>query len=91
MIIEVHLHTILQQQTADGLVNLLEVKLPSGSTISDLLTFLDIEMSADSLLMAVNGRVAKIDQILVDQDTVNLMPAISGGRVKGVKLLRLKR
>ena len=79
MIIEVHLHTILQQQTADGLVNLLEVKLPSGSTISDLLTFLDIEMSADSLLMAVNGRVAKIDQILVDQDTVNLMPAISGG------------
>ena len=79
MIIKVHLHTTLQRQTADGLVSRLEVELPIGSTITDLLDDLEIKMSPDALLLAVNGRVAQIDQTLVDQDVVNLMPAISGG------------
>ena len=71
MIIKVHLHTTLQRQTADGLVSRLEVELPIGSTITDLLDDLEIKMSPDALLLAVNGRVAQTDQTLVDQDVVN--------------------
>jgi len=40
---------------------------------------LDIKYSPDSLLLAVNGRVAGTDQVLNPDDQVNLMPAISGG------------
>ena len=79
MKIEVHLHTTLQRQTSEGVVNKLTLDLPSGSTLSDLLKDLEVEMNSDSLLLVVNGQVADISQILIDKDVVNLMPAISGG------------
>jgi sulfur carrier protein ThiS len=74
-----HLHTILQRQTPDGLVNRLELDLPGGIRLADLLTKLEISLPEDALLLAVNGRVADVEQVLQDGDQVNIMPAISGG------------
>ena len=79
MKITVHLHTILQRQTPQGLVNQLEVSLPANSTLEGLLQYLEINMDPDALLLAVNGRVAELNQTLQEGDKVNLMPAISGG------------
>ncbi len=75
----VHLHTILQRQTPDGLISLLEVQLPPDSTLADLLSFLNIELAPEHLLLAVNGRIAELNQVLSEGDQVNLMPAMSGG------------
>ena len=79
MIITVYLHTILQRQTPDGLKNRLEVKIPPGSTLVDLLKELKVDIDINSLLLVVNGRSAELTQLLNDGDQVNLIPAISGG------------
>ena len=79
MIVTVHLHTILQRQTPEGLVDRLDVNLPSGVTLAGLLQQLEIELAPEFLLLVINGRVASLDDILQDGDEVNLMPALSGG------------
>ena len=79
MQLQVHLHTILQRQTPEGLVSRLDVFMPQGSTLSDLIEHLDIELAPEHMLLAVNRRMAELDQVLHDGDMVNLMPAISGG------------
>lgn len=79
MKITVHLHSILQIQTPEGMINRLEVDLPSQSTMEDLLRQLQIELSPEHLLLARNGRVVDVDQTLQEGDLVNLMPAMSGG------------
>ena len=79
MIVIAHLHTVLQRQTPEGLIRRLEVDLPGGSRVADLLLILEITLPLDALLLAVNGRVADPEQILKDGDQVNIMPAISGG------------
>jgi sulfur carrier protein ThiS len=81
MEITVHLHTILQKRTPQGVVSRLDLKLSERTSMGDLLKLLEIEMEPDALLLAVNGRVADLDQELQDEDVVNLMPAISGGAV----------
>ena len=75
MIIVVHLHTILQR----GGHNRLEIEMPIGSTIGDLISLLDIELSLEDVILVVNNHTADIDQILKEQDIVHLIPAISGG------------
>lgn len=75
MIIVVHLHTILQQ----GGHNHLEIEMPVGSTIGELMSRLDIELNLEDIIIAVNNRTANIDQILQEQDVVHFIPAISGG------------
>jgi len=75
MIIVVHLHTILQR----GGHNRLEIEMPIGSTIGDLISLLDIELSLEDIILVVNNHTADIDQILKEQDIVHLIPAISGG------------
>lgn len=75
----VHLHTVLQKQTEDGLVDTIHLSLPSGSTMQNLLDFLHIDFPPDALLLAVNGRVANLKTQLKDGDQINLMPALSGG------------
>lgn len=57
----------------------LEVSLPDASTVGDLLSAMETTMPLDSLLLAVNSRVAEVEQVLRDGDQVNIMPAISGG------------
>jgi sulfur carrier protein ThiS len=78
--VTVHLHTILQRQTPEGLVRLVEIELPQGGRVIDILSSLAISMPPETLILAVNGRVVDIDQLLVEGDQVNIMPAISGGR-----------
>ena len=77
--ISVHLHTILQRQTPEGLVGRVDARLPEGSTIADLLQHLQVALEPDALLLVVNGRMAELEQTLLEGDQVNLMPAISGG------------
>ena len=74
-----HLHTVLQRQTPEGLIRRLEVELPGGSRVADLMAAHEITMPEDALLLAVNGRIAAPDTVLQDGDQVNLMPAIAGG------------
>jgi molybdopterin converting factor small subunit len=77
--ITVHLHTILQRQTPQGLKRRLELELPQGTTLADLLARLEIELSPDVMLLVVNGRIVELAYELKDGDIVNLMPALSGG------------
>lgn len=79
MQITVHLHTILQRQTPEGLISCMDVTLTEGSTLADLIAQLDIDLSADDLLLVVNRRAAEPERVLQDGDIVNLIPAISGG------------
>jgi sulfur carrier protein ThiS len=79
MKLTVHLHTILQRQLPEGRVDQLQIDLPEGSLLADLLEYLEIALQPEDLLLVVNGRTAQPDQILVDGDHVNLIPAISGG------------
>lgn len=79
--IEVHvlLHTILQRETPDGPLRHLDVQLPDGSDLQDLLMQLEIELEADQILLVVNGRLAAASQVLEQDDQISLMPALSGG------------
>ena len=79
MNVTVHLHTILQRQTSEGLVGRLAVSLPENTSLGGLLDSLEIELEPEHLLLVVNGRTAQLQRVLRDGDQVNLMPAISGG------------
>ena len=79
MRVTVLLHSILQIETPEGIINHLEVDMPPGSTIESLLHQLQIKLSPEHLLLARNGRVVDVDQPLQEGDLVNLMPAMSGG------------
>ena len=79
MLITAHLHTILQRHTPEGIKGRLEVDIESGSTVEALIKYLEIDLDPDYLLLAVNGRVADLDQVLCESDHVNLMLPISGG------------
>jgi sulfur carrier protein ThiS len=81
VIVIAHLHTTLQRQTPQGFIRRLEVQLPGGSCVADLLTALEVTLPIDALLLAVNGRVAGPEHPLQEGDQVNIMPAISGGKI----------
>jgi molybdopterin converting factor small subunit len=78
-LITVHLHTILQIETTSGRLRRLEVDLPPGGTIGDLVATLDLPLKPDAMLFLVNGRPQREGYLLVNGDEVNLMPALSGG------------
>ena len=75
----VHLHTILQRQTPEGLQRRLELDLSPETSLADLLDRLEIELSPEAMLLVVNGRIVDLAYELKDGDVVNLMPALSGG------------
>ncbi len=79
MQITVHLHTVLQMPTPEGLRSRLDMDVPVNSTVRALLARLEISLPLEALLLVVNGRLAPPDYILHENDTVHLMPAISGG------------
>lgn len=86
MVVNVQLHTILQRETAEGMVRNLDVELAPNSTIGELLELLEIELSSEMLLLVVNGRLREVNYILKPDDRVDLIPALSGGcsrRVQG--------
>jgi sulfur carrier protein ThiS len=77
--VTVFLGTILQKKTPQGNQRKLEVTLEEGKTILDLIQQLEIEIDPDYLLLALNGRAAKLDQVIKDKDKIHLMLPISGG------------
>ena len=79
MLVSVYLHTILQRHTPDGIIRQLEVTIPPGSDLLELLRQLQIEFDSEQIMLVVNGIMVDEHAILKDGDRVNLMPAISGG------------
>ncbi len=57
----------------------LQVTLPAGSKMGDLIRSLHIDLEPDHMLLVVNGKVVELEQELKDGDRINLMPALSGG------------
>ncbi|HEY2381408.1 MAG TPA: MoaD/ThiS family protein [Terriglobia bacterium] len=79
MIVNLHLHTLLQRPSPNGLIRQLEVELPPGATLEELLTREGIVIDSENYLLVVNSRNVEPDQVLKDGDEVDLIPAISGG------------
>jgi len=77
--VSVHLHTTLQRRTPKDSLRRLDVMLPRGSTLADLLDRLALPRRDDSVLLVINGRQADAEQVLHDADEVHLIPALSGG------------
>lgn len=79
MIIHVRLHTALQQVSAAGRTGQLEFDLPPGACVRDVMHRLNMVAGDEALLLVLNHRTAGLDTTLVDGDTLDLIPAISGG------------
>jgi sulfur carrier protein ThiS len=79
MIVNLHLHTLLQRPSPNGLIRQLEVELPPGATLQELLTRQGIIVDSENFLLVVNSRNVEPDHVLNDGDDVDLIPAISGG------------
>lgn len=75
----VYLHTLLQKQTPSGLQSRVQVDVPEGSPVAELLRRLEITMEPEHLLLVVNGKVVEPEHELQPGDEVHLVPAISGG------------
>jgi sulfur carrier protein ThiS len=57
----------------------LELSVPEGSKVEDVLAGLEIKIGPDDLLITVNGQVVDESQVLFTGDRVDFIPAISGG------------
>jgi len=79
MRVTVHLHTLLQRKTPEGMLRRLEMTLSPASTLGDLLHTLNITPEGDAILLVVNGRQVEPDHVLADGDEIHLIPALSGG------------
>jgi sulfur carrier protein ThiS len=75
--VRVYLHTSLRRRSAEGMIRHLDLDLPEGSTLADLLAV--AEAAPRGLLLVVNGRTAELGQALAQGDEVDLIPALSGG------------
>ncbi len=78
--VHLHLHTILQRQTPQGLVSTVQYACKAGQTISQLMVDLSIDYNEDNLLLVANGQITTPNYALKDGDVVHLIPAISGGQ-----------
>jgi sulfur carrier protein ThiS len=56
----------------------IEVEIPEGATVKDLLTLLDLSESPEAVVIA-EGRVLKADDRVQHGVPVNVMQAIAGG------------
>lgn len=52
--------------------------LPDGAAIKDIIERLGIAQK-DAAILMVNGRGAKLDTILKENDTVSIFPPVGGG------------
>ncbi len=78
--IKVHLHTTLQRKSTQGMIRCLEISLPPGSSLADLLKTMEINTDPNSLLLVINGKLVEPNAELKDLDVVDLIPALSGGK-----------
>ena len=89
MKIEVQLHTILQRQTPQGLQRCVDLEIPPGSTLLDLLHILELELDPEQLLLVVDSKVVDENHVLVEGEQVSLIPAMSGGSRNALSTTRM--
>jgi sulfur carrier protein ThiS len=82
MIVHVRLHTTLRKETPQGIIDRVDLELDPGATVADVLTRLEIQPRGGSVIMEVNGNLAKAGHVLQDGDRVRLVPSVSGGRAQ---------
>jgi molybdopterin converting factor small subunit len=75
----IHLHTLLQIKTEQGLLRRVEQVFSTGMTLSMAIAQLGILVDEENVLLVVNGHLAEMDHELADGDEVHLIPALSGG------------
>ena len=79
MVVEVNLHTILQHTSDKGTVRKLNMTLPPGAILAEVLDRLEIPLPEEGLILVVNGKTAEATSQLRDGDIIHLIPALSGG------------
>jgi len=75
--ITVHLHSILRHREG-RIMNRLELDLPSGSRIEDVLRLLEVDEALEPVT-ALNGVIAPEETVLSDGDQVAVIPSVAGG------------
>ena len=79
MIIQVNLsEAMIDRHPQPGVGKTLEVHLPTGASVSDLLQILDLSKPGDAVV--VRGRIVqRPDSLLSDGDCVTILPVVEGG------------
>lgn len=77
--VTVHLHTTLRRLTPAGPLAQIELNLAPGATIADVLRVLEIALDPAALILVLNHHVVSESALLTSGDTLDLIPAISGG------------
>ena len=79
MYVKVRLFATLRRHVADAASgNAIEVELPDGATIADLIAALELP-SDEVRVIFVNGRAREEDWQLAPGDEVGIFPPIGGG------------
>jgi len=79
LIVHVRLHTALQRVSVDGRTGTVELDLPPGACVRDVLDRMNLVSDDEALLLVLNHRMVEPETTLADGDTLDLIPAISGG------------
>jgi sulfur carrier protein ThiS len=79
MIIHINLHTILQKQKNKSRLERIDMVVPDGTTVEDLLKRLEITLPEDALLVIIKNHVYDHKHELSNGDYIDIIPAISGG------------
>lgn len=75
----VHLHTVYQKKTEQGMVRRIEFEISSRLPVFRLLQELQVEIATDNTLIVVNGKSESIYYEIKPNDEIHVIPAISGG------------
>jgi molybdopterin converting factor small subunit len=79
MSITVRLYSILRNRNGQ-LVNSLELQIPQGSLVSDVLTMLEVPVDLD-IVLAINDQLSSRASSLREHDRLAIIPAVAGGVV----------
>jgi molybdopterin converting factor small subunit len=79
LVITVKLHNVLQMVSASGRTSWMSLELAEGSVVGDALKALDIRWDPDNLVLGVNREQADPEKTLKNGDTLDIIPAVSGG------------
>jgi molybdopterin converting factor small subunit len=79
MDVKVILHTTLQRQSQNGLMDPIGLTMPEGACVGDVLRKLEIQLEPGALILVINHKVVSQDTLLKDGNRLDIIPAISGG------------
>jgi sulfur carrier protein ThiS len=75
--VSVRLYSILRQREG-RIIDRLELDLPLGSRVMDVLRLLEVPQDLE-LVLALNDQVTSETTILQDRDRLSIIPAVAGG------------